>query len=54
MPAEAYLHLPQKQKFNAFWFLEGKSMILQDLAVTIDESGGGRVTLGNSRSVTQG
>ncbi|MFX6023674.1 hypothetical protein ABTF26_21800, partial [Acinetobacter baumannii] len=30
LPAEGYLHLPQKQKFTAFQFLEGKTVKIEN------------------------
>ena len=59
MPAEAYLHLPQKlkqkdQKFTAFQFLEGKSIKLEDVAVTLDDFGGGRLAIGEQSTVVAG
>jgi hypothetical protein len=52
IPAEAYLHLPQKQRFKAAEFLDGKVIVLEKAAVALDEFGGGRITLSDSSTVT--
>src|SRR5438132_6634300 len=54
VPAEGFLHLPQKQKFTASLFLEGKNVILEKIAVALDDFGGGRVSLGDQSTVTAG
>lgn len=54
IPAEAYLHLPQKQKFKADIFLEKKVVVLDKAAVALDDFGGGRVSLGDQSTVTPG
>jgi hypothetical protein len=54
IPAEGFLHLPQKQKFNAAIFLEGKVLTVANAAVTADESGVGRIQLGETSTVTAG
>jgi hypothetical protein len=54
IPAEGFLHLPQKQKFNAGLFLEGKTMVLSRAAVALDGFGGGRISLGDASTVTAG
>jgi hypothetical protein len=54
IPAEGFLHLPQKQKFNASVFLERKVMAIAKAAVAIDESGSGRISLLDASSVTPG
>jgi hypothetical protein len=54
MPAEAFLHLPQKQKFTAFQFLECKLMTLTNVVVARDEFGGGRLYLGDASTVAAG
>jgi hypothetical protein len=53
IPPEGFLHLPQKQKFTAFDFLKGKTLIVERAAVTLDEYGG-RISLGEQSTVTQG
>ena len=53
IPAEAYLQLPQKQKFKAAEFLGGKVMTIQHAALALDDSGG-RVNLGERSTVTTG
>jgi hypothetical protein len=54
IPAEGFLHLPQKQKFDAALFLEGKSIVIERAAVALDGFGGGRVSLGDASTVTAG
>ncbi len=55
VPAEAYLHLPQPQKFNPKLFLENCRIKITDCAVLLDEEhGGGRLMLGPKSTVTQG
>lgn len=53
VPAEAYLHLPQKQKFKAAEFLDGKAMVIEQAAFAGD-AGGGRITLGEKSTVRAG
>jgi hypothetical protein len=53
IPAEAYLHLPQKQKFKAAEFLDGKVMTIQHAALALDDVGG-RVNLGERSTITAG
>jgi hypothetical protein len=50
VPAEAFLHLPQAQKFNPKILLDGKKITITDAAVTAD----GRVMLGPKSTVTAG
>jgi hypothetical protein len=54
IPAEAFLHLPHKQKFTAGQFLEGKSMVLEKVAVAMDDSGGARLNLGEQSTIRPG
>jgi hypothetical protein len=54
IPAEAFLHLPQKQKFMPKQLLEHRSTVIENAAVALDEFGGGRVSLGEQSKVTQG
>jgi hypothetical protein len=54
LPPEGFLHLPQKQKFNASVFLDRKAMLLEKVAVAIDELGGGRISLKDDSRVTVG
>lgn len=54
IPAEAFLHLPHKQKFTAFDFLAGKAMTLEKVAVAFDEHGQGRLSFGETSTVQQG
>jgi hypothetical protein len=53
VPAEGYLHLPQKQKFKAVEFLEPKVMVIEHAAVAGDASGA-RISLGDKSKVTAG
>lgn len=52
IPAEGFLHLPQKQKFTAALFLEGKALVIERAAVALDGFGGGRISLGEASTVT--
>jgi hypothetical protein len=54
IPPEGFLHLPQKQKFNASIFLDKTTLTFRDAALSADESGGGRITLTDKSSVTVG
>jgi len=54
IPAEGFLHLPQKQKFNASIFLESKILVIERASVTLDEFGGGRLTLEDGSTVATG
>jgi hypothetical protein len=54
IPAEAFLHLPHKQKFTASQFLEGKTMVLEKVAIALDAAGGARLSLGHDSTVKQG
>ncbi len=54
VPAEAFLHLPHKQKFTASQFLEGKTVVLEKVAVALDDAGGARLILGEQSTVQTG
>jgi hypothetical protein len=54
IPAEAFLHLPHKQKFTASQFLEGKTMVLEKIALARDDAGGARLSLGDHSTVRTG
>jgi hypothetical protein len=54
IPAEGYLHLPQKQKFNPSIFLDKKVLIIAQAAVAVDEWGNGRLSLGDASKVSVG
>ena len=54
VPAEAFLHLPHKQKFTASQFLEGKTMVLEKVAIALDDAGGARLSLGVQSTVRTG
>jgi hypothetical protein len=51
---EALLHLPQKQQFTPTVFLEKKIVTLDNVTVTPDEGGCGRISLGEKSGVTAG
>ncbi len=53
VPADAYLHLDQKQKFKPVVFLEKKILQFDKVAVALD-GGGGRISLGEASTVTPG
>ncbi|MGE0870677.1 MAG: hypothetical protein AB7P03_19080 [Kofleriaceae bacterium] len=54
VPAEAFLHLPQPQKFVPTLLLEQTEIIVTDAAVTTDQHGYGRLVLGPKSTVTAG
>jgi len=54
VPAEAYLHLPQPQKFAPKIFRDKTTITITDAAVIPDERGGGRLVLGAKSVVTAG
>ena len=54
IPAEGFLHLPQKQKFKASDFLKGNVLVIASAGVALDGFGGGRITLGNDSTVEAG
>jgi hypothetical protein len=54
VPAEAFLHLPQPQKFLPKILLEPTQIVVRDAAVTLDERGGGRLVLGPKSTVMPG
>jgi len=54
IPPEGFLHLPQKQKFNASVFLDRKVLTIARSTVTLDEWGGGRIGLADASTVTVG
>ncbi len=54
IPAEALLHLPQKQKFKPIELLGGKVAVIENAAVALDEHGGGRISLGDQSTVKLG
>jgi hypothetical protein len=54
IPAEGFLHLPQKQHFTANLFLEGNVVVIEKAAVALDEYGGGRISLADQSKVTPG
>jgi hypothetical protein len=53
IPPEGFLHLPQKQKFAAYLFLERKAITIQNAAVTADDAAG-RITLNEQSTVALG
>lgn len=54
VPAEAFLHLPQVQKFNPKLLLDPTEVLVTDAAVTLDEFGSGRLMLGPKSTVKPG
>ncbi|MGN6105516.1 MAG: hypothetical protein ACTHU0_10460, partial [Kofleriaceae bacterium] len=54
VPAEAFLHLPQPQKFTPKILLEPTQIVVRDAAATLDEHGSGRLMLGPKSTVTAG
>jgi hypothetical protein len=54
LPAEAYLHLSQPQKFMPRVFRQNKAVKITDAALMFDERGGGRLALGPKSTVTEG
>jgi hypothetical protein len=54
LPPEGFLHLPQKQKFNASVFLDRKVLVLDKVAVAVDDFGGGRISLKDESRVAAG
>ncbi|HWE36002.1 MAG TPA: hypothetical protein VG406_05460 [Isosphaeraceae bacterium] len=54
VPAEGFLHVTQKQKFNPGLFLEGKTVLIRDARLSEDETGGGRVMLAEGSTVAAG
>ena len=54
IPPEGFLLVPQKQKFKASLFLEGRVITLTNVMLTADEWGGGRISLTDQSRVTVG
>jgi hypothetical protein len=54
IPPEAFLHLPQKQQFTPHQFLEQKTIVIENPAVSMADSGLGRIALGDESKVTLG
>jgi hypothetical protein len=54
VPPEAFLHLPQPQRFYPRLFCESRPVVIEKAAVALDESGGGRLLLGPDSTVTEG
>lgn len=54
IPAEGFLHLPQKQKFQPFAFLERKVITLTNANASGDDAEFARVSLTETSTVTQG
>jgi hypothetical protein len=54
VPAEAFLHLPQAQKFLPKLLLDRNEVLLTDAAVAVDDSGLGRLMLGPRSTVKAG
>jgi hypothetical protein len=53
VPAEGFLHLPQKQKFTPFIFLDGKAVRIENATVALENSGG-RLALTEQSTVVPG
>jgi hypothetical protein len=53
IPAEGFLHLPQKQKFTPFLFLERRSVTIESAHLASEDSGG-RLSLTDQSTVTLG
>lgn len=54
VPAEAFLHLPQPQKFLPKLLLDPTEILITEAAVTLDEHGAGRILLGPKSTVKPG
>ncbi|MCC9600283.1 hypothetical protein LOC67_06895 [Stieleria sp. JC731] len=54
IPAEGFLHLPQRQKFKASDLMEGNKITIQNCAVAVDDFGGGRISLNEKSTVETG
>ncbi len=54
VPAEAYLHLPQPQKFTPKIFRDPNVIVVNGCAILGDGHGGGRLVLGQTSTVTVG
>jgi hypothetical protein len=54
VPPEAFLHLPQPQKFLPRILLEPTEIVITDAAVALDDTGAGRIMLGPKSTVTAG
>ncbi|NUO50617.1 MAG: hypothetical protein HOV80_17320 [Polyangiaceae bacterium] len=54
VPAEAYLHLPQPQKYAPKLFRNKTVITVTDAAMLPDDRGGGRLVLGPKSTVTEG
>jgi hypothetical protein len=54
LPAEAYLQLPQPQKFMPAIFRQGKVVKITDGAVMLDDRGGGRLAISPKSTLTEG
>jgi hypothetical protein len=54
VPAEAYLHLPQPQKFAPKIFRDKTRVVVDGAAIIADDRGGGRLILGQKSTVTPG
>jgi hypothetical protein len=54
LPPESFLHLPQKQKFIAYSLVEGRQVTFGNAFVAFENSGVGRISLGEKSTVMQG
>lgn len=53
IPAEGFLHLPQKQQFTPFTFLERRAVTIERAQIALEEQTG-RISLGEQSTVTAG
>lgn len=54
LPSEAFLHLPQKQKFRPSLLLEKKVINVEKCAVSVQPGGAARLVLDESSTITAG
>lgn len=54
IPPEGFLHLPQKQKFAPYLFLERTTLAVANASVSGDEASGWRLALGDTSTVAVG
>lgn len=54
IPAEGFLHLPQKQKFTPYILLEKKKVTIANANIAFDEFGSGRIVLTDQSTMVLG
>jgi hypothetical protein len=54
IPPEGYLHMPQKQAFNAVQFLDGKTILIENGSMAVDAFGSARLTFNEQTTVSFG